>query len=894
MLPVEEVEPPSKRVKTGSNTTDVDHSLPLFTKEDLLESLRFNQMDDRFMNIKPGHAKTCKWLLESAEYLDWMNADKLSEHHGFFWIKGKPGCGKSTLTKFAFMEIRKSSLSTTLLSFFFNARGSNLEKNTIGLYRSLLVQLLEKFPGSEQFWNVPSLTHRPSDGQLKMSREMLKHLLAQAIQILDQHSITVIVDALDECDEDEVRDMTAFFEKLGEDAISNRRTFHVLFSSRHYPHITIQRSIEMKLEDQQGHSQDIDKYLSSELKAGRGKQAEQIRQEIRDRSSGIFMWIILVVQILNKAFDHGKLHTLQKKLQEIPNDLNELFRTILIRDNQNLDEMKLCLQCILFANRPLKREELYFAILSGTEPDELFPFDPEIVSPETMDLFILSSSKGLAEITRSKQSTVQFIHESVKDFLLKGNGLGQVWADLKANSIGMSQNRLKECCSNYITSDITSWLGIDGSLPSASSLKGAELRKKASVQLPFLEYAICNIFAHADVAHAEGVDQEDFVKDFELSNWIQLNNIIERYQVRRVRDMDLLYILAEKNCPSLISILMQDGLCTRRRSGRYGNPIFAAIANDSHQAFEALVRGDSQAHPHRSEFPYPADDICSFLVKHGKPALIHRFISVYDVDITSALENSGTLLSWAAGKGDMKTVELVVSRGADVNAQDEYYGNALQAASVEGQEKVVEILVRRGADVNAQGGDPGNALYAASAAGHKKVVEILVNHGADVNAQGGYYGNALQAASAAGHEEVVKILVSRGADVNTQGGDPGNALYAASVEGHEKVVEILVDHDAHINAQGGYYGNALQAASATGHDEVVKILVSHGADVNTQGGYYGNALQAASATGHEKVVEILVSHGVDINAQGGYYGNALQAASAAGHEKVVEILVSRC
>jgi Cdc6-like AAA superfamily ATPase len=170
-------------------------------KKDLLESLRFDQIDDRFMNIKPGHAKTCRWLLESTEYLDWMNVDKLSEHHGFFWIKGKPGCGKSTVTKFAFMEIKKSSQSTALLSFFFNARGSDLERNTIGLYRSLLVQLLEKFPGSQQVWNITSLTHRPSDGQLKTNREMLKHLLAQAVQILEQHSITIIVDALDECDE---------------------------------------------------------------------------------------------------------------------------------------------------------------------------------------------------------------------------------------------------------------------------------------------------------------------------------------------------------------------------------------------------------------------------------------------------------------------------------------------------------------------------------------------------------------------------------------------------------------------------------------------------------------------------------------------------------------------
>jgi ankyrin repeat protein len=42
-------------------------------------------------------------------------------------------------------------------------------------------------------------------------------------------------------------------------------------------------------------------------------------------------------------------------------------------------------------------------------------------------------------------------------------------------------------------------------------------------------------------------------------------------------------------------------------------------------------------------------------------------------------------------------VELLLSKGADVNAQGGRHGNALQAASVEGHEKVVELLLGGGA-----------------------------------------------------------------------------------------------------------------------------------------------------------------------------------------------------
>ncbi len=77
--------------------------------------------------------------------------------------------------------------------------------------------------------------------------------------------------------------------------------------------------------------------------------------------------------------------------------------------------------------------------------------------------------------------------------------------------------------------------------------------------------------------------------------------------------------------------------------------------------------------------------------------------------------------------------------------------------------KVVQMLLDKGADVNAQGGDFGDALQAASCEGHEKVVQMLLDKGADVKAQGGRYGNALQAASYQGHEKVLRLLLNQDA-----------------------------------------------------------------------------------------------------------------------------------
>lgn len=83
---------------------------------------------------------------------------------------------------------------------------------------------------------------------------------------------------------------------------------------------------------------------------------------------------------------------------------------------------------MLFTEHPLTPEELYFALFD-TDPKILCHWDPEETTLSVIKRFIVSASNGFVELTSSEYPRVQFIHGSVKDFLIQRNGLQEIWAE---------------------------------------------------------------------------------------------------------------------------------------------------------------------------------------------------------------------------------------------------------------------------------------------------------------------------------------------------------------------------------------------------------------------------------------------------------------------------------
>ncbi|KAI1742727.1 hypothetical protein F4680DRAFT_445764 [Xylaria scruposa] len=871
----------------------------------LLESLQFDQMDARQLTIKKAHAHTCAWFLDSPLYIDWAK-NTMRNDHNFLWIKGKPGAGKSTLMKFLLKNlrdrIRKAGNQEILISFFFNARGDDLEKTTAGMYRSLLLQLLEARPNLRYVLDSIRIGHVWTIGSLKS-------LFEEVLQGLGDTSILCLIDALDECEEAQIRDMVSFLSDPG--VLSNRH--RICFASRHYPHITIKIGRNLILEEQIGHSQDIESYLHNALVIEDVTLAEQIRCDLQKKACGVFMWVVLVVGILNEEYDAGREDDLRVRIQQLPGDLHDLFLDILTRDKNNMDGLLLCIQCVLFARRPLTPEQLCFAIISKLEPHKLSHYHSHNISADNIKRRILNNSKGLVESTGSRRPTIQFIHESVSDFLLKENGFGRLWPSISTNVFGLSHDALKQCCQAYI------------SMHEAVDCQGSP---RFSQRFPFIDYAYREILFHSNQAQRYNVCQQDFLATFPRLGWIKHHNLLERAPERLYTPKaSLLYILAETGMAALIRAHKNRQSCFKVEDERYGLPILAASATKSHEAIQTMLELETERlseasfakltsmMPPNLDISCTSNEYCEFskergllhqLVEYGNEKMSIFFLAVENCDIDVKNKQGMSILLLAAEKGFVALVNALLDSGADILAVNDKGKSPLHVAIIYGHIEVVRLLIDRGADISAINNYELSPFHEAIFNGHIDVVRLLIGRGAGISVTDRNGSSLLHAAInhnyfIYNHIEVMRLLIDRGADISATDHNGSSLLHAAAGHGDVGAIKLLIDRGADISATDHNGSSLLHAAindNYITHSDIIELLIDRGADVSATDKFGRSPLQRAISKGHIGTAKLLIKSGADLSAVDDHGETALTLASKLepkylGFTEVVEMILKR-
>lgn len=154
----------------------------------------------------------------------------------------------------------------------------------------------------------------------------------------------------------------------------------------------------------------------------------------------------------------------------------------------------------------------------------------------------------------------------------------------------------------------------------------------------------------------------------------------------------------------------------------------------------------------------------------------------------------------AAGRAD--DVAAMIDDGFDINATMRDMGCGLHCAVETGQDAVLELLTSRGADLNVRDGRNLTPLHFAAVKNRAEACRILLDAGADVNvtgfvsADGVAESTPLHLAAESGARDVVELLISRGANVNAVNNFQRTPLFWAKKAGKTDVAELLAAHGA--------------------------------------------------------------------------------------------------
>ncbi|KAI0505287.1 hypothetical protein F5B22DRAFT_532208 [Xylaria bambusicola] len=430
--------------------------------EMIMNSLSFETIDHRESTVPKAYSDTFEWVFGNpqtgsdgtprwSDLREWATGQSKL----IYWISGKAGAGKSTLTKFLagdkrledYLQQWSNPCELLLATYYSWNAGNKLQKSHQGLFRAILHQCLKRFPRQlvpkvfPNRWALVQLFSPDTPVALPDWRpwELLAGFRA-LLSLADQGpldgglsiKVALVIDGLDEFDDDE--DHVSLVELLQEAATYNN--VKLCASSRPWNVFRDAFNQNPMLQLEKLTHTDIKRYVHgqfrkspgfSEMKHLHPVQAKKLLSDIVQKAQGVFLWVSVVVRSLLLSFQEGdKLSDVQATLDSLPEDLDRLFLAIWRRTN------------------PINNVEgaHYFLLLDVCQEHDLVPYastifwgdDDAPTDLETAiedDSFVAcaisslsrrlnSRTRGLLEIygmADTWSSRVDYMHRTVKEWV---------------------------------------------------------------------------------------------------------------------------------------------------------------------------------------------------------------------------------------------------------------------------------------------------------------------------------------------------------------------------------------------------------------------------------------------------------------------------------------------
>ncbi len=278
----------------------------------------------------------------------------------------------------------------------------------------------------------------------------------------------------------------------------------------------------------------------------------------------------------------------------------------------------------------------------------------------------------------------------------------------------------------------------------------------------------------------------------------------------------------------------------------------------------------------------------------------------------------------AVKNNNLKEIQSLLNKGADVNAYDDDSDNVLINASLFASIDCMKLLLQKkanpnlknkfgqtplmlcthdtdkmklllhyGADINAKAISGNTALLIACAeSGQYQTVKWLMDHGADPLAKRWSAETSLMRAAQLGDTNTIHLLLSKGLDINAHPWGFTPLMYAAR-NANWPVVFSLLKNGADANIADNLNQSVLLWAAELNNMEAVKVLLKKTKNVNTIDSLAGmTPLMWATYNEHDnpQIIQALLDNGADINIKAKDGSTALTWALKKGNTATVALL----
>lgn len=237
-----------------------------------------------------------------------------------------------------------------------------------------------------------------------------------------------------------------------------------------------------------------------------------------------------------------------------------------------------------------------------------------------------------------------------------------------------------------------------------------------------------------------------------------------------------------------------------------------------------------------------------------------------DPGTRSIPSSTSTPLHEACERNYREIVDVLLTRGADINLVDSWSSTSLQSACYKGHYGLAEHLIQEGARTDIASSESESELDALIHNITGQVSRQFANSESDKRSNlTSTRALAWMEAQQRSAIPLVKLLLKGGAG-RIWNKKNWKTLHAAASIGLGDIVALLLDHEFSVNCRGRKNRTALHTAAYEGHLDTVKLLLDRGANINAVDSDQGTCLHSASKGNRVGVISELLNRHACIEA----------------------------